>query len=670
MVFLEKKISMKFFLLSLLMVVGCVFTLSAQKGQPSFGKIDLADLEMKDCNFDKRADALVLIDYGKTFYDRGTVGYSLFKTIYERRTRIKILKEKGLSEANMEIPFYNHNNEERVFKLEANTYNIDANGKVYTTEVKKSNIYTKKIDAYYSKIIFAFPEVKVGSVIELRYSIERETMGNLRNWYFQKNIPVRYSEYLLTIPQIFKFSLQPYVEDSIQSKQDIIDEFITANNGAVVQTKSLKSDYIMQNLPGVKSEAYMGAAKDYMQRLEFQLTQVNYESYTEDISLKWENVIKNLMTDNDFGLQLQKNIIGASSLVNEAKQISDQKERIKFIYNRLRKELNWNGDEDIYTDAGISNTWDTKTGNTADINLLLINLLNASGIKAIPVLFSTRQNGLVATNYPSANQFNVVMAYMSVQNKILVLDATDKISNYQLVPRSVSNTNGFIVEGELGRWKEFLSGKQKYKVMTAIRGEIDEKGVMKGNGVVNSYDYARSEHCKEWLADKIKFKEDHFSKPFPAVKIDDFSVNNVNADSLPLEQNVNFNTTVNAAGEYKYFSLNTFSSLVNNPFISEKRVSDIDFGVPQDYTIFGNYTIPIDYTFDGVPENISMTTPDNGVTFSRICSVESNLLNVRINIQFNRSFYPVSAYPDFREFYKKMLDKLSEQVVIKKKVTP
>ena len=52
----------------------------AQKSQPGFGKVDKADLEMKDCDFDKGADALVLIDYGNMYYDRGTVGFSSFKT--------------------------------------------------------------------------------------------------------------------------------------------------------------------------------------------------------------------------------------------------------------------------------------------------------------------------------------------------------------------------------------------------------------------------------------------------------------------------------------------------------------------------------------------------------------------------------------------------------------
>ena len=647
------------------------FQSSAQKGQPAFGKIDKADLLMADCDFDKGADAVVLIDYGNIYYDRGTVGYSLFKTVFQRRTRIKILKEKGISQADIEIQYYTHNNEEKILKLNANTYNIDEAGKILTTEVKKSSIYSKKIDGNYSKMIIAFPEVKVGSIIEYSYTIERETYG-LRNWYFQGRIPVRYSEYQLKIPQIFRFSVQPSIVDPYEDKQEVIDELLSADEG-VVQTKSLKSNYIMRNLQGIKDEPFMGSPKDYMQRLEFQMTQIYYdENRIVDLSLKWKDVIKNrLNSDEDFGLQMEKTVPSSKSFVEEAKQIADVEKRMKFLYNNFRKKMNWNGNEEyVYTDNGISNTWETKTGNVADINLLLIKLLNDAGVKAIPILFSTRDHGLVTPNYPFISQFNTVMAYITINDKIFVLDATDKIINYKLVPEKIVNTNGFLVEGENGKWKDILSGKYRYKVMAAVQGEIDTEGMMKGNCLVNCSDYARVQRCEAWATNKEKYKEDYFIKPYPALKIEEITVNNLEADSLPLEQKIKFSSVLNTSGNYRYFPINLFSGLEENPFIANNRVSDIDFGVQKDYTIFGNYTISPDYIFDGVPENFSMTTSDNSIVFNRSVQVETNLLNVRMTVEFKRSFYPAGSYAEFKEFYKRLYDKLNEQVVIKKKATP
>jgi hypothetical protein len=662
---------MKTFYTTLFFLFAVSFQPLAQKGQPAFGKVDKADLEMKDCDFDKGADAVVLIDYGNIYYDRGSTGFSVFKTVFECRTRIKILKEKGLSQANIEIQYYNRHGEERISKMNANTYNLDESGKIQTTEVKKSSIYSKQIDASYSKMIIAFPDVKVGSIIEYSYSIERETY-NLRNWYFQRRIPVRYSEYQLKIPNIFRFSVLPTVIDPIDDKQEVIDEFISANEG-VMETKSLKSNYIMRNLPGIKDEPYMGSAKDYMQRLEFQMTQIYYnDNHIVDLSVKWQDVIKNrLNNEEDFGLQLQKTLTYAKSFIEEARQITDAESRMKFIYNHVRKTINWNGEENyVYTDKGIVKTWETKTGNVADVNLLLIKLLNDAGVTAVPVLISTRNHGLVAPSYPNVNQFNSVMAYVVINNKSFVLDATDKTINYKLIPEKVVNTSGFIVQGENGKWKDMLSEKSRYKVMAAVQGEIDEAGNMKGSGLVNCYEYARAQRVKEWMQDKQKFKDDYFIKPYPGLKIEDISINNTEADSLPLEQKIKFSSQLNSSGEYRYFSINLFSDLEKNPFVADKRVSDIDFGIPQEYILFGNYSIPPGFIFDGVPENISMTTPENDIVFNRTIQVESNLLNVRMTIEFKKPFYSADIYPEFKEFYKKLFDKLNEQVVVKKKATP
>lgn len=654
-----------------LTILSCLFfssvTLLAQKGQPGFGKIDKADLLMTECDFDKGAEAVKLIDWGNLYYDRGNAGFSFFKTIYERRVRIKILQEKGLSHANIQIPFYSRDGGEKIVNFDANTYNLDETGNVKTTDVKKSSIYTKKINSDFSEMIIAFPEVKAGSIIEYRYRMERDADGDIKDWAFQDRIPTRYSEYEVKIPLIFRFSAQPSVVDKMDVKEEVIQEMIGVNEG-VVSTNVLHKKFIMQNLIGIRDEPFMGSPNDYQQRIDFQLSQIDFgNGNVKDYKLKWSNVIDELNKRSDFGKQLEKELPQTQPIIAEAKKLTDAESKISFLYNTVRKNVNWNNDEDIYADNGITKTWETKNGNAADINLLLVKLLTDAGIKALPILVSTREHGLVNSYYPFVQQFNVVMAYVNLNGRHLVLDATDKISNYKLTPEKIVNTNGFLVEGLNGRWVALIDSKHKYKVMAATQAVITNDGSLKGEALVNCNDYARKKRVEVYVKDKEKFKTDYFSLPGTASVIDDFSVNNINVDSLPLEQKVKFTTKLNNSGDYHYFNINIFSDLTKNPFIEDERVSDVDFGFQQEYIIYGNYTLPEEYTFDGLPENVSMIMPDTSIIFSRTMQVDNNLLNVRISVEFLNTFYPASAYPEFKEFYKKLFAALNEQIVIKKK---
>ena len=57
-------------------------------------------------------------------------------------------------------------------------------------------MYTEKIDKFRSALIFAFPNVKSGSVIEYKYRVTDPSLL----WYFQNYVPVRYSEIKVNIP--------------------------------------------------------------------------------------------------------------------------------------------------------------------------------------------------------------------------------------------------------------------------------------------------------------------------------------------------------------------------------------------------------------------------------------------------------------------------------------
>lgn len=642
---------------------------SAQNDIPAFGKIDKEDLVMTDCDFDKGAVACKLIDWGNVYYERGSEHIGLFKQVIERRVRFKILKEKGLTYANVNIPFYSFNNDQKIIKIEAQTYNLDESGNIKITEAGKNSIYTKKINKRFSETIITFPEAKVGSVVEYKYKMEREMFWIINDWFFQDKIPTRYSEYQLKIPSILQFSIHPVVAMAPEVKEKVTEETIALTYG-LLNVQMIKKNYILKQVPGIKDEPYMGSFKDYQQRLEFQLSKIDWgDGNSKDLRTNWTDVVKSLNEDEDFGLQLKKEIPDASTIIEEAKSLQGDETKIKFIYSYIKKTIQWDDEEDIYSFTGINKTWETKKGSTGDINLLLTALLKQIGLKAYPVLFSTRDHGLVNSLYPFISQFNIVLCHVQLGNKFLILDATDKYANYKLIPEKVTNTSGLIVMEEKGEWVDAIDD-HKYKMMTALQGEIDVNGIMKGNCVVSSSDYARKERSELWRKDKEKFKSNYFTAYGTALTINELTVDNAEADSLPLEQKIKFTQPLSSSGDYKYFTINLFTEFGNNPFTDNERTTDIDFGFQKEFNIFGNFTIPEGYVFEELPKDIVIVTPDNGISFNRTMQAEDNLLNIRISIEFNKNFYTAGEYPEFKEFYKKMIEKLNEQIVLKKKVTP
>ncbi|MEO5889299.1 MAG: DUF3857 domain-containing protein [Ferruginibacter sp.] len=649
----------------LLTFIFAAHTAIGQKRLPAFGKIDIADLELKDCAFDPGADACKLIDWGNLYFTRSMDETASFTTIYERRVRIKIFNQAGLSYANLKIPFYSYNNDEKIIKMDACTYNITEGHAIKKTTVYNNAVYTRKIDKQYSELTLLFPEVKVGSVIEYKYVLQRKTIADVKDWYFQSSIPTRYSEYQVSIPSIFRFTIQPLTADSLEIKETKgFDRLIVKSTS----TPAARKNFIMRNLPAVRDEPYMGAVRDYLQRLSLQLSGIDYgNGNVVNIRSDWDEVVKELMEDNDFGGQVNRIFSETTAMTATAQSLPSMESRIDFVYNFVKKNMQWDGRETIYSYDGIKKAFRNKRGSNADINLLLLSLLNQAGIPAVPILFSTRDNGLVNTTLPFLNQFNTVMVLVEDSNKYFILDATDN-SAYNLVPARVVNTKGFVVSTDSWKWLDAVDNLHTYKLITAMQGDIDTAGIMKGDVLITSSGYARKQYYEDWVENRSSAA--YLAEDYKGFQVNGVEINNLQNDTLPLEQKLHFAVPVENSGQHYYFKLNLFSGLEENQFMAAVRHTDIDFSYQQEYTIYGSYTIPADYLFEELPQNVSLIMPDTSIVFKRFISADNNSLNVRMSIDFKRSLYTAGEYPEFSAFYKILLSKLNEQVVIKKNNQP
>ncbi|MGZ3752202.1 MAG: hypothetical protein ACXVAU_13050, partial [Mucilaginibacter sp.] len=150
-------------------------------------------------------------------------------------------------------------------------------------------------------------------------------------------------------------------------------------------------------------------------------------------------------------------------------------------------------------------------------------------------------------------------------------------------------------------------------------------------------------------------------------KITSLKFENMEVDTLPLVQNIEFNMDLTGSDEtYIYFKPSLFTANGVNPFLSENRVTDVDYGYRQNLLINGSFKIPAGYKSDALPKSASMTMPDQSITFRRIVGEQDGTIVVRYLLDFKKSIFLKETYPDLYDFYKKMYEMLNEQIVLKK----
>ncbi|MGN6543008.1 MAG: DUF3857 domain-containing protein [Ginsengibacter sp.] len=655
---------MRKYYLSLLLVLTST-TIFAQKELPAYGKIDKADLLLKECEFDKDAEAYTLLNYGDVYYN---IVAENFNIVTNRRTRIKILKEKGLDRANIKLHFYSKSNYEEIRNISGVTYNIDNAGNVVTTKLEKSSVYIKKLNNKVSEVSFTMPDVKVGSVIEFKYTDTKKSIRDLDDWYFQDDIPTRISSYRIRIPSVFRFATQVLTYQPIEKKDEIINDNLYYK-GSSISTRSEEKTYVLKNVPALRDEPFMGAEKDYLQRIVSQLNSIVYANgEVEEVQSTWPKLTEDLLADEDFGLQLKKNLPHTKSLDDSLKNVQDDYHRMILIHDYVRRNMNWNGRESIYSSDGIKSAWDKKSGSNAELNFILIDLLRDAGIKAYPILVSTKDNGTVNTIYPFLEQFNNTMTCVFIGDKRYILNAADKYNPAYLIPYDVLDNDAFVVDKDHGGWIKLSNNNDTWRNVVTLFAQITPDALMEGNATVYSYGYSRNPREKKWIEDKSNFK-DYFTKGFTAMKVENIQVENQDKDTLPLQQKLDFSLPVNSSGEYKYFTLNLFQGLEKNPFIADERQTDIEFNYPQSYTLVGKVTLPDGYEFDDLPKSVKMIMPDSSITLQRLIQPGNGSIDFRISLDFFQSYYSANAYPLLQEFYKKLFTTLNEQIVIKKKKT-
>lgn len=650
----------------------------AQKTPFKFGKIAEEELEMTECDFSADAKAMVLGERGSLHFkydsDKG------FQYQYEYTVRIKVFQQEADELANVMIRAYQGTggNREEVIAIKGATYNLE-DGKIVETRLGKEDIYEEQINERWKATKFALPGVKAGSVLEYKYTIVSDYLYTLRAWQFQRDIPVKWSEYEFTIPEYFNYQtvFRGYAPLSVNDSRVVSETFTysyeksiqasglnnvsTGSNRGTgsFQSESKYSRWVVENLTPLKHEPYMTSFSDYLFQVDFQLMSTKFpNSPMEVVAGSYEKINKELMDSQSFGKALGKGRYAEEIAV--AATSEEPLEKAVQIYEQIKGMMKWNEFYGIFASKSLNQIYKDQAGSVADINLLLTSTYQSLGLEAYPVVLSTRSNGKMHPTYPSYDRMNYMVCAVKINDKFYFADASRKGLKFNLIPEICLNGSGWMVTPAGGTWVSLKNDGFRESVFVKLQLSAEE---MIGSMQIKREGYAGIDERNRILEDG----EEKYTA-WLGDKLSDWEVNLTKLDYQSLYEPVMAELELSQSMTADKLYLNpVFTGLKENPFKEDLRSLpvDIPYGTQSRY-IF-TMEIPDGYTIEELPQPAIVSLPDNGGIYRFNSSQAGKSLMISIQFELNKLFYSVEEYPLIQQFYDIVSKKNNEIIVLSRR---
>jgi len=217
------------------------------------------------------------------------------------------------------------------------------------------------------------------------------------------------------------------------------------------------------NLPRSFRPLLLTTRDDYEERGEWAMMhdRMLFTGYVHYRLKTWSQFNENLLSNSHFGNYLIKTA-GSNALMDSMlRNARSGQDKMDAIYRFVMKSFKWNGEYAFSPQQDLKDFLYTRTGSSAELNLLLVNLLRRAGFQADPLLIRTNDFGLPERLYPMKDQFNHVIAFVEMGGSQYLLDATSGSLDENRLNIKDIGTQGWIVRTENPGWIEIFSRETK-----------------------------------------------------------------------------------------------------------------------------------------------------------------------------------------------------------------
>ena len=650
------------FLSPVLLFVGIHTGIAQEKVK--FGEVPISDLSMTVYPDDTTAIAV-------TLHENCEVRYNFvrndFQVITNHTIRMKVLKPAGLDKANISLPFYigkNNDQSERISGITGYTYNM-VNGKAVRTKLSKEHIFEEKTSDSWRRMKIAFPNVKPGSIFELKYEKSSPFYSFLDDFIFQSSIPVRYSRYRVTIPEYFVFRKRSAGYEHIDYSEKTVSLNFSLDGGNRLICNGQEMTFVATNLPAMKDDSYVWNMNDYITRVIFDLMSVRITGvYYKDFTTSWEDIDRQLFEYEEFGKQMRFSNLMKDELASTLKDNMTSQEKVVAILELVKDKIQWNEKNVMYIDNVKKAIKDGK-GSSAEMNAALICLLSDAGFNAYPVVMSLRSRGRIFPPFPSQKGLNYFLTGVDIDGKQAFIDASDKYGTVNVLsPDCMVQEARCIFKDKPAIWVD-LHEFGRNSTRNVIMAQFNEDGKLTGNVQrlmtgVPCMVYNRK-------VDKQKSEEDTQSELETELNIRISDYEQGKPQNVSVTEKFAFESNeVISGNEFIYINPLIFPFIKDNPFKAETRKLPIEFPYPYEHAIITTLMIPDGYVVEEMPTSEIINLGDQKISYTFQVQKTENMIQVSQRIIVKKTLYSAMEYEDVRNFWALIASKNNAQLVLKR----
>lgn len=635
---------------SLFLCTTFAFSQKKYKKRAQYKTVRAYELDMTVYEKDSAANAVYLYEHGENYFEEEHGRIFIIKKYF---AKLKILTKEGLSYATVTIPLYHsEKNAEKVSDIIAATHNPDE-----ILNLNPRNIYTDDINENWKVKKFTFPGATVGSVLTYEYTIKTPYLFNMEGWDFQADIPKVYSEFNAKIPgnYIYNRTLRGYLKLAVNESKIEKQCFDPDGYYNAADCETIK--YAMKDIPAFEVEDYMLSKYNYYSKLKFELSVFNgFDGTKHRYTKSWKDVDKEFRKDKDIGIQVRKKGYFQKLLPEDILQIEDEVARAKAVYSFIQNHFNWNKKFGLFKNARVKTAYQNKTGNVAEVNLSLVNALQAAGLDAKMMLISTRKNGLPTLKHPVITDFNYLIAKLIINNESYYLDATDKDIPFNILPFRALNYTGRVMNfKEESYWDPIPPNPSNIKNVV-VQLNIDETGAIAGKMSETNTGYLAIKRRK--LLNEVSEESylDMMESRIQDVEIDDYIIKRKDEIDKSISEQFDFNISKDFTADKIYFDPFLIKQNANNPFKLKTRSYPVDFGYPSQYRYRLIMKLPNDYEIVNLPENKAIKIGDKAYSQLSTSVGEDNTITLIFSLSLKGHRFVAEEYDLLKKLFNYVAD--------------